>query len=128
MNVQEEIATLNDLKYTVLINCFLCWKTYTKIHSKHQLFYVPNIRYFLFRTSVMFCSEHPSFYVPNILYIFFPNIWTVFIPNIRKNDFMFYILFRTPGRIVGCSEEQGRKRTNPNLCKSNKADIVRKKQ
>ncbi|CAF4821178.1 unnamed protein product, partial [Rotaria socialis] len=26
---------------------------------------------------------------------------------------MFNIIFRTPGRIAGCSEEQGQKRTNP---------------
>ena len=91
--------------------------------------YVPNIGQFLFRTSVVLCSERPVIFrsehlhgfhsghlsrlVPNIQYFFVPNICTIFIPDIRKNDFLSYIRFRTSGQIIGCPEEQGRKRTNP---------------
>jgi hypothetical protein len=64
-----------------------------------------NIHQNSFQTSVIFRSEQPSFYVPNILYFF--------VPNIQKNDFMFYIRVRTSGYLTGCPEEQGRKRTNP---------------
>jgi len=111
----------NDLKYTTWINSFLCEKRDTKIHSEHRSLYLPNIQYvsfrtsepffipnishFLFRTAVTLRSEHPVFFIP--------NIWTVFIPNIRQNDIMLYSPFRTSSHFVRCSEEQGRKGTHP---------------
>jgi hypothetical protein len=69
------------------------------------IFFISNIRHFLFRSSVTLYSEHPVFFIPNIS--------TAFISDILKNDFMLYIGFRTSSHLSRCPEEQGRKGTHP---------------
>ena len=56
----------------------------------------------------MFCSEHPLLIVPSSRHTI-PNILHF---SFRTSDNL-YIVFRTSGQLTGCSEEQGRKRTNP---------------